>query len=284
MVLEALSHEPVGHMNDVAHTFSVHELAGNFVRALWPSEVAALRTAASAVRETVSGSASRFMAKSECYTSVMQTLEEVGCPRPAEIVTAGLMGSAMPWPSWRDALLLLLYYGCDIHAQGEALNRALRAQDTFAVAWLLAASADPEEPVEADLTPLRWAARAGKECIVQALLDAGASVNNRGRYGYTALMAAAMHGQSRVVDILLCAGAVVNTNGDGETAIDLAHSSPDIVRVLEDHVKEHGWASGSVRGSINRRPAFTLYQTWQGLSVGRDAASDERYMTSREAS
>jgi len=138
-------------------------------------------------------------------------------------------------------VVLLDRCGCDIHRGGEALRCAVRAGDPRAVGWLLEAGADPETPVEADLTPLRWAARAGEEAVVRVLLKHRAKANARGKYGYTALMTAAMHGQLQIVKLLLGAGAEVSTNGDGETAIDLAHRFPDIVLALEQHTRESCW-------------------------------------------
>lgn len=233
------------------HLLSVHGLCDNLVVALWPSENAALKSTAKEVHVRVSSVALTAWTRSEGHAAAARTLLQAGSP--AAIVAAGLQGYVAPWPSWRDALVLLQSSGYDIFMQGAVLSCALEAQNARAVGWLLAAKANPEIRVEADLTPLRWAARSGDTSMVQVLLNANAFVNTRGAYGYTALMTAAMHGQAEVVDILLAAGAEVNTNGDGETAIDLAHRFPKIEGVLESHVREHGWAhlkSLSLQGQL----------------------------------
>mmetsp|Transcript_52918 Transcript_52918/g.95147 ORF Transcript_52918/g.95147 Transcript_52918/m.95147 type:complete len:251 (+) Transcript_52918:80-832(+) len=238
-----------GHHGSAALALS--ELAEMVVVACWPSEIAALRTT-SALHRAAAEAAVRHWRSPSARASGLQLVERaVGCASLDTVVAAGLktpISEQLPWPSWRDAVLFLRWCGCEFRqVEGHALYHALRASDAKAVGWLVELRADPEQPVEADLTPLRWAARSGDWLLTQSLLKHGASTNARGRYGYTALMAAAMHGHAEIVELLLSAGAEVNTNGDGETAVDLAHRFPDIVASLERHVQNYGWTMSRPR-------------------------------------
>uniref|UniRef100_A0A7S4WAU9 Ankyrin repeat domain-containing protein n=1 Tax=Alexandrium monilatum TaxID=311494 RepID=A0A7S4WAU9_9DINO len=229
---------------------STPDLAAAVVAALWPSEAAALQMAARDLQARVGVAFSlAWGGLPALQAQLLRAVEAaVGKASTHAVVAAGLRGHGGPWPSWRDAVILLQRCGRGLRAgEGDALAPAVQAGDARAVAWLLEVRADPEAHVEGDLTPLRWAARAGRTSVVEQLLAYRANVNARGRYGYTALMAAAMHGRASTVDVLLAARAEVNTNGDGETAIDLAHRFPEIVSVLTRHVHAYGWV-GERRG------------------------------------
>lgn len=220
---------------------STPEVLGAMVVALWPSEFAALLASASNLRHVSSSVAAFAWTPKDVRDVARCTLARAAELTADAIIQVSSRNGKVPWPTWRDALEVLRRCGFDATASSAALHAALQCGDAKILRRLLQASAEPEWPVEGDLTPLRWAARAGDASLVKVLVDHGANVNARGRYGYTALMTAALHGRSEVVELLLAAGADVNTNSDGETAIDLSHRFPDIVAMLESHVSLHGW-------------------------------------------
>ena len=67
-------------------------------------------------------------------------------------------------------------------------------------------------------------AKGGAPLQVQAAVDAGADVNERGRNGVTPLMLAALFNRDPdVIQVLIKAGArLADTNSDGRTALQLA--------------------------------------------------------------
>merc|ERR1712217_443935 len=125
--------------------------------------------------------------------------------------------------------------GCDLGELGNPLRYALAAGNMRFVEWLVGVGVELEDAVEADVTPLRWAARNGNEELVRLLLNNGACVNAQGaKSDCSALMTAAIHGHIRIAEILLQAGADVSlTDVEGQTAIDLAHGYPEFVALLE---------------------------------------------------
>jgi len=85
--------------------------------------------------------------------------------------------------------------------------------------------------------PLHLAARHGHTAAMEALLAAGAHVDEPDRYGWTSLMKAAAHGHAAAVAILLAAGADVHpVEREGQTALHLGciHGHVAIVRALLD--------------------------------------------------
>ena len=86
----------------------------------------------------------------------------------------------------------------DLAAEGRA--EALRV--------LLAAGASPDDADDGGITPLHFAADRDHAACVDALLEAGASVDPRSvSRRYTPLMLAALHGFDACVERLLAAGA-----------------------------------------------------------------------------
>jgi ankyrin repeat protein len=82
------------------------------------------------------------------------------------------------------------------------------------------------------LTPLMTAAQAGQATTVQALLDAGADINEKDGIGWTALMFAARNGYPTTVQVLIDSGARINVKDeDGNTPLMAASGYGDIATV-----------------------------------------------------
>jgi len=93
------------------------------------------------------------------------------------------------------------------------------------VSILLAAGADPDAVAtnETRLRPLHAATAAQATTIVEALVDAGATIDAPQAGGFTPLMAAAKHGDTASLRLLLAAGADPSlVADDGSTAPSLA--------------------------------------------------------------
>ena len=83
------------------------------------------------------------------------------------------------------------------------------------------------------VTPLTWAALAGREGFARTLLEHGADVNARNRDGGGALHAAAFLGRTNVVALLLEHGADLNArNRRGETALNSARAGWPVTRYI----------------------------------------------------
>ncbi len=126
---------------------------------------------------------------------------------------------------------------------------AARDGDPAAVQRHLAAGADIEgvDPVFG-LTPLVWAALAGRGEVAERLLRDGADVHGRGKDGGTSLHAAAFLGRTEVAGLLLRHGAdPAADNYKGETSHDALKVDGELTRYLagllqveydEERVKE----------------------------------------------
>jgi ankyrin repeat protein len=118
-----------------------------------------------------------------------------------------------------------------------ALMHAATLGHTAIVQALLEASASVDLLCNGGRTALRWAARNGHTSVVLALLEASASVDLRsnGQAGFTALMWAAWYGRTAIVRALLQASASVGLQSKlGYTALMIAarNGHTAIVQVL----------------------------------------------------
>ena len=111
-----------------------------------------------------------------------------------------------------------------------------------ALALVLSAAAQAQDPKQQLNDQLYEAARAGDAAAVRAVLDRGADVNAKFRYGATALFKAAEKGNVEVVKVLLERGADVNVRDTfyGATALTWAADKKhvEVVRVLLDRGAE----------------------------------------------
>lgn len=111
-------------------------------------------------------------------------------------------------------------------SEAEFLNRVMSG-DAETVRLFIAGGMGPNTADKKGSTALMLAAIFGHTPVVQALLDAGSSLNVADRFaGRTALMYAAERGHAAIVKTLVSAGAEVNVkDAEGRTALMLATSS-----------------------------------------------------------
>jgi ankyrin repeat protein len=143
---------------------------------------------------------------------------------PAKVMEALLQDGERA--DWRDS-----------RGYSSLAHMASYSQRAENVAILVRHGADIESTDDRGNTPLMNAAGRGAGPMVQALLDAGAKVNESNRqmyqsgsshyknyyYGFTPLMCAVSDGHTAIARTLLRAGANVNAlGGDGSTALILA--------------------------------------------------------------
>ena len=96
------------------------------------------------------------------------------------------------------------------HGQSAAPRRlvdAVKARDADAVQALLAAGADVNEPQADGATALHWAAHREDLATAERLLAAGADAGAANELGMTPLLMACANGQAALVEALLAAGA-----------------------------------------------------------------------------
>ena len=120
-----------------------------------------------------------------------------------------------------------------------ALMHAAKLGHTAIVQALLEASASVDLLCNGGRTALMWAARNGHYSVVQALLDASPSASvdlrSKGKAGFTALMWAAWHGHTAIVRALLKKSASVDLQSKlGYTALMVAawNGHAAVVQVL----------------------------------------------------
>ena len=121
-------------------------------------------------------------------------------------------------------------------AAEDSIWTAARDGDTAAVERHLADGADMEGIDPAfGVTPLAWAALAGRVEVAEGLLAKGADVHGRGQDGATPLHAAAFLGRKEVAEVLLRHGADPAANNHrGETPRDALKADWELTRYLAD--------------------------------------------------
>ena len=121
-------------------------------------------------------------------------------------------------------------------AAEDSIWTAARDGDTAAVERHLADGADMEGMDPAfGVTPLAWAALAGRVEVAEGLLAKGADVHGRGQDGATPLHAAAFLGRKEVAEVLLRHGADPAANNHrGETPRDALKADWELTRYLAD--------------------------------------------------
>ncbi|MEU2630138.1 ankyrin repeat domain-containing protein [Kitasatospora sp. NPDC007106] len=127
--------------------------------------------------------------------------------------------------------LLTAHYGAlyaDVRlAAPIPLEEAVRRGRAAEVARLVAAGADPEQPIGEyrETTPLCLAAASGHTAVVRVLLAAGVHPDARNGLGHLPLVLAATAGRAghpAAVDLLLDAGADIEARTRGRTALEWA--------------------------------------------------------------
>lgn len=151
----------------------------------------------------------------------------------------------------------LLAGGADANARdgdgATALMRAAHVGNLPLVHALLAAGADVDAADPQGWTALSKAVYnadldRGFADVVQALIDAGASVEAPIGYGIRPLMLAAGYGETAVVETLLAAGAdVLARNGGGLTALMMVKEKfyVDVINLLYEAEQKAGVGEGS---------------------------------------
>ncbi|SDE68794.1 ankyrin repeat domain-containing protein [Ruegeria marina] len=131
---------------------------------------------------------------------------------------------------WIGAILgmLFLIFG---PAQAGPLFDAAKQGDALTVKALLESGASVDERGPNKATPLIAASLEGHTDTVAALIKAGADVMARNRSGFTALHAAAFSGHVETARLLLASGADVNGR------INRAEKSPIFMAADEGHIE-----------------------------------------------
>jgi len=98
--------------------------------------------------------------------------------------------------------------------------KAAKTGNLTALKWRLAKTADINGLDGKGISPLAWAAMAGKSDAARMLIDRGADVNRKNADGATPLHVAAFLGKVELVELLLEHKAEINSrNGQDETAL-----------------------------------------------------------------
>ena len=119
------------------------------------------------------------------------------------------------------------------------LARAAHAGDLSGVKRALSEHANPNAgDSNGGMTPLMWAAEAGRAAIIKILGASGAHIDTQNQQGRTALMLASREGRNPVLLTLLDLGADINTRDNkGSTALMGAavKGHAESVRILLSH-------------------------------------------------
>ncbi|KAJ3130184.1 hypothetical protein HK098_005431 [Nowakowskiella sp. JEL0407] len=137
------------------------------------------------------------------------------------------------------------------------------------------------------ITPLCLSAYLGKEKLCTILLENGADVNSRDRNGASALMYAARDGHTRVVQCLVEALADVEaTDSYGWKALQYGQSYPDIIKILENEMKNKASSSSIKKPTDPIKPSpFSIGKIKNGkVAKLRPLKVDTsmKYLTSNE--
>lgn len=114
------------------------------------------------------------------------------------------------------------------------------------IEFLVSKGADPNAKDKIGYTPLHAAADGGNVLVAEALIKAGARIDELTIYGRTPLHQAALRGHIEIVNLLLKSGANPGVrNRDGETPIGLAvkHENWDVVESLAHMLNTPGASS-----------------------------------------
>ena len=142
--------------------------------------------------------------------------------------------TVLPAVNWVSGWAMASAFEDEKAAAEDSIWSAARDGDPAAVERHLAGGADMEgiDPVFG-ITPLAWAALAGRVEVAEGLLGNGADVQGRGKDGGTPLHAATFLGRSEVAEVLLRHGAdPAAQNHRGETPRDALEADWGITRYL----------------------------------------------------
>lgn len=156
---------------------------------------------------------------------------------------------------------------------------AARRGDAAMVRHLLEEAADVNVREGDGMTALHWAAKAGHAGIAEALIHAGAHVDELTRLGaYTPLHLASQGGHARIVQALLAAGAEPNarTSTGGATPLHFAAESGNVEAIValldggaDANAREGQWGNTPLMFAAARDRAAAVEQL---LSRGADPA------------
>ncbi|MBN3302999.1 KN motif and ankyrin repeat domain-containing protein 3 [Amia ocellicauda] len=140
-----------------------------------------------------------------------------------------------------------------------ALAAVKREEDMRVVRKLFSLGNVNAKASQAGQTALMLAVSHGRQDMVQALLDCGASVNIQDDEGSTALMCASEHGRAEIVKLLLeqpgCDISIVDNDGSNALSIALEASHNDIAVLLYAHMNYSKSAAAGTPKITTRSPS-----------------------------
>ncbi|XP_007247994.3 KN motif and ankyrin repeat domain-containing protein 3 isoform X1 [Astyanax mexicanus] len=139
-----------------------------------------------------------------------------------------------------------------------ALSAVKEEEDMVVVKKLFSQGNVNAKASQAGQTALMLAVSHGRQEMVRALLECGASVNIQDDEGSTALMCASEHGRAEIVSLLLeqagCDISIVDNDGSNALSIALEASHNDIAVLLYAHMN-YSKAQGEVPKANPRSPS-----------------------------
>ncbi|MCJ8735226.1 hypothetical protein PDJAM_G00244570 [Pangasius djambal] len=146
-----------------------------------------------------------------------------------------------------------------------ALSAVKAEEDLLVVKKLFSLGNVNAKASQAGQTALMLAVSHGRQEMVRALLECGASVNIQDDEGSTALMCASEHGRAEIVSLLLeqpgCDIAIVDNDGSNALSIALEASHNDIAVLLYAHMN-YSKAQTDVSPRANPRSPSSPRKTW----------------------